>query len=193
MSFITAVVGSKLAVTLIALGTVTVGGTAAAAYTGSLPAGLQNDAHSLIGAPTAQPTDDATGTPTPTSEPTEPATATPAPEPSSTDVPVGPNATGPAAHGLCNAFQHGGLGPASVAYASLAKAAGGAEGISAYCATVVAPGHSAQHDAATAPTSEPTPDVAEGRAESKGSGHDDHGAPASSAGSGHSGGGHGRP
>ncbi|WP_158865234.1 protein tyrosine phosphatase [Leifsonia sp. AG29] len=203
MSFITAVVGSKLAVALIALGTITVGGTAAAAYTGSLPAGLQNDAHSLIGAPTATPTPEATETPTPeptddatetaTPEPTETPTATDTPNPSATD-PTGPDATGPAAHGLCTAFEHGGLDRDSVAYASLAKAAGGADGVATYCAGVVAPGHSAEHDAedSAAPTSEPTSDAPEAPAEPKGSeDHADHGAPATSPGKSHSGDDHG--
>lgn len=193
MSLITAVVGSKLAVALIALGTVTVGGTAAAAYTGSLPAGLQNDAHSLIGAPTAAPTADATETPTP--EPTETPSATDTPDPSATPAAPdakGPDATGPAARGLCTAFQHGGLAPASVAYASLVKAAGGADGISAYCAAIVPPGHSPEPGAT--PTSGATSDAGHGQAQPKGSsGQTDHGAPTTSGGSGHSGGSHGRP
>lgn len=200
MSFITAVVGSKLAVALIALGTITVGGTAAAAYTGSLPAGLQNDAHSLIGAPTATPTADAaeTATPEPTDAATETATPEPTETPTATDTPsatapIGPDATGPAAHGLCTAFEHGGLNQASVAYASLAKAAGGADGISSYCAAVVAPGQSAQHGADDSATStvEPTSDAPEAPAAPKGSSeHADHGAPATSQGSAHSGGAH---
>lgn len=192
MSLITAVVGSKLAIALIALGTIAAGGTAAAAYTGSLPAGLQNDAHSLVGAPAAEPTDSATDTATP--EPTDTATPepteTPTPDPSAT-APVGPDATGPAAHGLCTAFQHGGLAPTSVAYASLEKASGGADGIAAYCAVVLTPKPAADHGA---PTAEPTSDGPDSPAQPNGSAdHSSHGAPAAPGGSGHSGGSHGRP
>jgi len=193
MSLITAVVGSKVAIALIALGTITVGGSAAAAYTGSLPPGLQNDAHSLLGAPAAEPTDTATGTPT--AEPTDDPTETATPDPSAT-APVGPDATGPAAHGLCTAFQHGGLAPTSVAYASLAKASGGADGITAYCAVVLTPKPAAGHGPAkdATPTPEPTSEAPESPAQPNGSAdHSGHGAPAAPGGSGHSGGSHGRP
>jgi hypothetical protein len=63
---------------------------------------------------------------------------------------VGPDATGPAAFGLCTAFTHGGLSKASTAYTSLVKAAGSATGIPTYCATVVV-----AHN--TTPTTVPTP------------------------------------
>jgi hypothetical protein len=52
---------------------------------------------------------------------------------------VGPDATGAAAFGLCNAFTHGGLNPTSTAYDALAEAAGGESGIATYCETVPAP------------------------------------------------------
>lgn len=51
---------------------------------------------------------------------------------------VGPDATGPAAFGLCNAWGRGGLGEASTARRSLEAAAGGAGAVEAYCQGVVA-------------------------------------------------------
>ena len=59
--------------------------------------------------------------------------------------PVGPDATGPAAHGLCTAFAHGGLNATSTAYASLASAAKGASNIATYCATIPKKGPKATH------------------------------------------------
>lgn len=213
MSLITTLVGSKLAVAVIALGTLTVGGTAAAAYTGSLPAGLQDEAHALLGAPTAQPT--STATPEPTDDPSDAATPEPTgnptdmatPEPTETSTPddvaspsatepTGPDATGPAAFGLCTAFEHGGLDRDSVAYESLVKAAGSADGIAAYCGTVVAPGHdSGEHKAEEPASSTPEPTEApETPPQPKGSDdHADHNAPQAPEGSDHSGGGHDRP
>jgi hypothetical protein len=57
---------------------------------------------------------------------------------------VGPDATGPAAKGLCTAYaanQQSGATPNSnaVAFRNLATAAGGQENITAYCATVMTP------------------------------------------------------
>ena len=189
MSLVSAIAAHKLTIGLVALGTITLGGTAAAAYADALPSGLQDEAHSLIGAPTADPTMDPTADPTtpPTAEPTDSATDTPAPtptaDPTSTAVPVGPDASGPAAHGLCTAYSHGGLGATSVAYASLAKAAGGAGSIAAYCATIVAPGDSAAHQTAPAPTTAPAGT----------DGATAHGNSQNAHGSSHPGGAHGRP
>ncbi len=140
MSLFTALVGSKIALGALTLGTLAAGGTAAAAYTGSLPADLQETAHTVIGAPA--PSDDVV---TPTPDPTSTPKVTPTPEPTATPGPVGPDATGPAAFGLCTAYTHGGLSTKSVAYGSLEKAAGGATNISAYCLTIVSPGQSAAH------------------------------------------------
>ena len=62
--------------------------------------------------------------------------------PSST--PVGPDATGPAAFGLCNAYKHasvhGKSAKHSIAFRNLAAAAGGVDKIEAYCATIPHPG-----------------------------------------------------
>lgn len=68
MPFFTALVTSKIAASALAAGTLAVGGSAAAAYTGTLPTPLQESAHNLVGAPApaavaalaAQTTDTAT-------------------------------------------------------------------------------------------------------------------------------------
>lgn len=137
MSFFTALVTSKVAAGLLAGGTIAAGG-AAAAYTGALPAPLQQGSHDLIGAPA-------------------PAAAHPLPDAASegqdkaadagtdSDDGAGPDATGPAAFGLCTAFTHGGLDPASTAYKSLAAAADGKGGIAEYCKSIPGPGNSAAH------------------------------------------------
>lgn len=126
---------------------IAIAGTAAAAYTGNLPDALQDMAHQTIGAPPVELPAAATDRPdTPAATPTgRPASATP----------VGPVATGAAAHGLCTAWDKGGLATKSVAFEALVKAAGGEAKIEAFCATVEHPGTAA--DAATRrPTSPPT-------------------------------------
>jgi hypothetical protein len=62
-----------------------------------------------------------------------------------TSTPVGPDATGPAAFGLCTAYTHGGLDVSSTAYASLASAANGASNIATYCASIPKPGPMTTH------------------------------------------------
>lgn len=116
------------------------GGTAAAAYTGALPDGLQSVAHQVIGAPAAPtrtvlPRED----PTPSGTPTATTSASGS---ASVLTPVGPDASGPAAYGLCTAWtahQANGTTPDenSVAFKNLATAAGGADKIAAYCTTVL--------------------------------------------------------
>ena len=145
MSFFTALVTSKIAAGILAGGTLAAGGTAAAAYTGTLPAPLQQTSHELIGAPapaavstTAEQKPDAA-----THGKASKAADTPVPQADST--PRGPDATGPAAFGLCTAFTNGGLDPASTAYKSLTAAANGSAGIAAYCKSVPVPGQSAEH------------------------------------------------
>ncbi|TXN31125.1 hypothetical protein [Lacisediminihabitans profunda] len=139
MSFFTVLVTSKIAIGALALGTVAAGGTAVAAYTGTLPAPLQQSAHSLIGAPA--PADSTEVDATATADPTE--TPDPTATPNPTATPVGPDATGPAAFGLCTAFTHGGLSTSSTAYKSLVVAASNSTDIKAYCATIVHPGKTA--------------------------------------------------
>lgn len=156
-SMLSTLLGAKLGATIAGVA-VGLGGTAVAAYTGTLPTGVQNLAHTTIGAPAA------------TSAVTPKPTATP--KPSTTHQPVGPDATGPAAFGLCNAWSHhqanaakpdddgdkaGGDAKDSVAFRNLAKAAGGEAKIAAYCATVPHPGNGkADKGKKPHPTGKPT-------------------------------------
>lgn len=133
---------AKAATGIAAAGLVVIGGGTAAAYTGSLPVPLQTLAHDTIGAPAAHPhatsSEDAAPDATDTGAPGGPQSAPADPSAS----PSGPDATGPAAFGLCTAFTHGGLATGSIAYQSLVTAAGGADKITAYCATIPHPGPS---------------------------------------------------
>lgn len=159
----TLVIGSRAGI--VAGAAVIAAATGAAAYSGSLPGPMQRAAHSTIGAPAAddeQSSDEATDEPTgsPTETPTESPTGGPTDSPTSSATKtngVGPDATGPAAFGLCNAWSHGGLATVSVAYRNLAAAAGGADGIQAYCATIVKPGGGSptSHPGHGSPTSHP--------------------------------------
>jgi len=149
MSLFTTLVTSKIAAGALAVGTLVVGGTTTAAYAGALPAPLQQGAHSVIGAPAASTDEDSTTdtdedtTKTDTDE--DSTTKTDEETDSSSPSRVGPDATGPAAYGLCRAYTHGGLNASSTAYGSLAAAANGAANIAGYCATVASPGKSADH------------------------------------------------
>jgi hypothetical protein len=138
---LTSLLSAKAAAAAIAALSLT--GAAAAAYSGSLPAPAQKLAHDLVGAPAAHSSASAGPTTSPT--------------------PVGPNATGSAAYGLCTAYAHakahGSAADKSVAFRNLAAAAGGATNVAAFCAAVPHPGssHSAQSSHPTgAPTSHPT-------------------------------------
>lgn len=124
-----------------AAGGIAIAGTAAAAYTGNLPDALQDVAHQTIGAPAADDAADRSEAPatTPTGRP-------------STAAPVGPDASGDAAYGLCTAWDKGGLATKSVAYEALVKAAGDASKIEAYCKTVERPGDAPTGHATGAPT-----------------------------------------
>jgi len=126
------------AVTVAALG-----GTATAAYTGALPAPAQRLAHNSIGAPSPKPSHSPA---TPQATPTRPAAA-------------GPDATGPAASGLCTAYAHakahGTASQNAVAFRNLAAAAGGAANIAAFCLAVPHPG-STQAPAPSHPSGKPT-------------------------------------
>jgi hypothetical protein len=128
---------------------VALGGVAAAAYTGTLPAPAQQFAHSVIGAPSPQP-GHRPGTPQPGHRP-----GTPQATPARTGA-VGPDATGPAAFGLCTAYAHakahGTASQKAIAFRNLAAAAGGAAKIAAYCAAVPHPGSSQSSQPAPAPT-----------------------------------------
>jgi hypothetical protein len=125
---------------------VALGGVAAAAYTSTLPAPAQQFAHSMIGAPSPSPSPSAS----PSHRP-----GTPHATPARTDA-AGPDATGPAAFGLCTAYAHakahGTASQKAMAFRNLAAAAGGAAKIAAYCAAVPHPGSSQSSQSASAPT-----------------------------------------
>jgi hypothetical protein len=117
------------------------GGVATIAYAGGLPAPAQQLAHDTIGAPSPKPSDNPVG---------KPAAA-----------PSGPDATGPAAFGLCTAYSHakahGTAAQQAVAFRNLAAAAGGAGDIAAYCAAVPHPGRShSSHPAPSHPAGQPS-------------------------------------
>ena len=128
---------------------VALGGVAAAAYTSTLPAPAQQFAHSVIGAPSPQPSH-RPGTPRAT-----PARTNAGPDATGPDA-TGPDATGPAGFGLCTAYAHakahGTASQKAVAFRNLAAAAGGAAKIAAYCAAVPHPGSSQPGQSASAPT-----------------------------------------
>ncbi|MEO8282134.1 MAG: protein tyrosine phosphatase [Pseudarthrobacter sp.] len=145
MSFFTAVVASKIAAGVLAGGTVAAGGAAAAAYTGTLPGPLQQSSHELIGAPAPAAVSTAAEQKPDAATHGKASKVADAPAPQREAKPAGPDATGPAAFGLCTAFTNGGLDPASTAYKSLVAAANGSIGIEAFCSSVPAPGQSAGH------------------------------------------------
>jgi hypothetical protein len=130
-------------------GALSVGAASAAAFTGTLPDGAQSVAHRLLNAPA--PGGHA----------------------------VGPDASGPAAQGLCAAWtdhQASGETPSSnsVAFRNLATAAGGEDGIATYCASVMTPTTSptssttdtatpTETETATSSSTEPTTSPAKGQ------------------------------
>lgn len=162
MSFFTTS-GNKLAMTVLAAGALALGGTGVAAIADSLPSSPDALVETESPSPTAtetespEPTPTETETKSPEPTPTETETESPEPTPTETDsaeptptetdepegppasTPVGPDVTGPAAVGLCNAFSHGGLNSTSTPYSLLVQVAGGEEGIDDYCATIPAP------------------------------------------------------
>jgi hypothetical protein len=160
--------GVRVAV-LAAVGSLTLGGVAAAATTGSLPAPLQRAAHAL-GAPGV---DDDQGAKTSgggqggtggasaatagstaaaaSPEGSETASAEPSGSAGGKAAAVGPDATGTAAFGLCHAFG-GGKQNGSVALRNLEQAAA-AKGLSvqAYCAGILALGPGDHHAGSNGP------------------------------------------
>jgi hypothetical protein len=113
---IAAPLGTRLAAAGAAAAIALLGGGAAAAYTGTLPAGLQEIAHRVLAAPAVRP-------------------ALTSPTTSGTGRPRGPSATGSALGGLCNAYEHADASHRSVAFRNLAQAAGGSQKVTAYCAS----------------------------------------------------------
>jgi hypothetical protein len=157
--------GLKVAV-LAAVGSLALGGVAAAATTGSLPGPLQKAAH-LFGAPDGQGDNqgndeggDASGSASASVSASGSDTGSPTASPSASASSsgkangVGPDATGPAAFGLCHAFADTTDNP-SVAFRNLQKAAAG-KGLSVkdYCTVIIAlgPGHHPTPSGSAAPT-----------------------------------------
>jgi hypothetical protein len=135
-------IGKSLAVKVVAgFAAMTVAGTGVAAETGALPASVQQAAHDVAGglgvpAPREAAEQPETG---PTEEPGATPSVAPSasPEPDASGTPRGPDASGPAARGLCQAYRSGGNRD-SVAGQALAQAAGGADKVAAYCDGVLA-------------------------------------------------------
>lgn len=154
MPFIATAIGTKVAIAAIALAALGGGTAAAAAAAGVLPA----PGHPFV--------DQTPGTPEPTASESD---SPESPSPSTSASPVGPDATGPAAFGLCTAYTAGGLSTHSIAYGALLAASSDGD-ISAYCATVLstAPGHSGDHG-----HSDPVPQHAGGHDQGKGGKSDD--------------------
>lgn len=121
---LSSLIGARLGATLAGLA-VGLGAVAVAAYTTGGPGGARDVDHTTIASSVGA--------------------ATSTPKPTATKTKVGPDATGPAAYGLCNAWTHhqaNGAKPTdSVAFRNLATAAGGESKIAAYCATIPHPGN----------------------------------------------------
>ena len=164
MSIITTLVGSKIAAGLLAGAVVISGGAGAAAYANVLPEPLQETAHELIGAPAPEQTATETESDETVADEIVP-DDTIVDETVSDDTvsddssrSIGPDVTGPAAYGLCQAYTHGGLGVSSTPYASFVIVADGEENIAAYCADVTKLGKSAKHTS-VAPDADADADV----------------------------------
>jgi len=163
MSFLTVFASSKLAAGALAAGALAAGGTGAAAYTGSLPDTVQQGAHDLIGAPAPRTAGDSHAeAPNAAGKAHGPKTASAVPSAS----PVGPDATGSVAYGLCAAYTRGGLDSSSIAYASLVTAAKGASKIVTYCAGIASPDESADRRTSSSEHEAPG-DEAKGGADAK--------------------------
>src|SRR5580704_4467344 len=129
--------GARFAAAAGAAAIAVLGGGVAAAYTGSLPGALQKIAHEAIAAPgvredSAAPTLQGSG------------------------HPAGPSVTGAAAYGLCNAYQHADASQRSTAFRHLVNAAGGADRVAAYCASVRHPGATSPPGRRVGQTGSPT-------------------------------------
>jgi len=180
VSIITGLVGSKIAASLLAGALVVGGGAGAAAYANVLPTPLQETAHDLIGAPapeiaaTESEPDEAESDDTESDEAVSDDTESDdavsdeaeSDDSSTTATRVGPDVTGHAAYGLCNAYSHGGLGVSSTPYAAFVVAAEGEANIAAYCAEVTKPGKSLAHRSDKADSDDVDSDDAEESEES---------------------------
>jgi hypothetical protein len=120
------------------------GGVALAAATGNLPGPLQGAAHAGFGAPDSHPSQaDATDEPSDsTSDPTDTDAPTEAGDSTKSSVPT--TTPSPSLRGLCRAYQAGAAStPGKVlsnpAFSVLVVAAGEADSVDAYCATLIGP------------------------------------------------------
>ena len=142
-SMIFTLAGAKLGATLAALA-VGAGGVATVAYVSASTPAATPEAHST-----------SAGSPTSVDATTHARRSTGAP--SGTATAVGPDATGPAAHGLCTAWANvadKGKAAQAPAFRNLAAAAGGVDKVAAWCAALPAAGAS---DGATGqPSDHPT-------------------------------------
>jgi hypothetical protein len=165
-------VGAKLVLAAVA-GSLSIGGVAAAAVTGTLP-GPFSHATQVAASQSASADPSDTAEPSESADPTDSGSPSSSASPTGTDAPsgpaaptgtgatgpVGPDATGPAAFGLCHAF--GGDKAArkadspSVAYRNLlAAATASGQTVEAYCATILGvslPTATADPSSSTAPT-----------------------------------------
>lgn len=121
--------GAKLAIAA-AASAATLGAVAVVAYTGSLPAAVQQFAHHTIGAPV-------------------PAQGSPHRPAAQTAAPTGPDVTGHSAYRLCHAYlaalATGTPTDLATARETVETAAGGADKIAAYCAAATPPDTAAPH------------------------------------------------
>ena len=154
-------IGKSLAVKVVAgFAAVTVAGTGVAAQAGALPAPVQRAAHDVAGGLGVPAPPDTAVEPTAHPDPgTAPSAASPASaepsvsaDPSASAEPGhGPDASGPAARGLCQAYRSDANG-ASVAQQALAQAAGGADKVAGYCDGVLADKDAKHGGGQTSPT-----------------------------------------
>ncbi len=132
---LTSLLSAKLAAAAAAAAVTLCGAAAAAAYTGKLPAPVQNIAHATIGAPQTPSTH-----------------RTPRPAPDAMP--------GHAAYGLCTAYAHlkthGNAAQKATAFRRLAAAAGGAAQVKTYCAGVAHPGSPSPHAQVAHPAGQPS-------------------------------------
>ena len=130
----------------IAAGAVAIGGAALGAYAGVLPIHIQSSAHNTGGAAPAQHT----APPAPTVPQATGTARLPKAKPGRVNV--------KGARGLCHAYAHQKAHGKqnSAVFRKLAKAAGGAANIPAYCASVTQPGASAPSPPAGPPGPQPT-------------------------------------
>jgi hypothetical protein len=149
-SMIFTLAGAKLGATLAALA-VGVGGVATVAYVSASAPAATPEAHSTpAGSPTS--VDATTHARTPSGAPTSTGS-------SGTGSAVGPDATGPAAHGLCTAWSHvadKGKAAKSPAFRNLASAAGGVDHVDSWCAALPPVGSKPTGHASGKPSSVPT-------------------------------------